>query len=153
MSARARESLIEVVDAVRRLGEGRYACVLDAGGVVVEAPLPDDGHLVALRRLLEESRGALLTISRLAAGESAEDPFGEWHHDEFLVAVVNERAALVVVCPDSEALKEGSDELLRVWVDRVFRFDERYRFDPRGRGLFLGRPRLDIVAVGKARDG
>jgi hypothetical protein len=142
-----------VAEAMRRLADGRYACMIDAAGMVVETPAePEDGRDAALRSLIQENRAALLGIARVVAGESPEDPFADWHQDEFLVAVVNERAALVVVCADAEALKAASAELLNVWVDRALRYDERYRLDARGGGFFFGRPRLDVVAVGGAAE-
>lgn len=80
----------------------------------------------------------------------SDDAFADWHQDEFLVAILNGRAALVVACPAAEELKQKSGDLLRVWVDRMLRFDERYRLDPAGRGFFFGSPRLDVVVVGSA---
>ena len=149
--SRRLEGLVEVLEAVRGLGHGRYACILDSGGLVAEAPEPDDGRLFALRQLLQERRQALLAIPGALEEETdSEDPFADWSQDQFLLAVLNRRAALVVACPDAEALKDAASDLLRVWVDRMLRYDERYRFDPAGRGLFFGRPRLDLVVVGSA---
>lgn len=152
-SRRAREALLEVVEAVRAAGDGRYACVLDASGLVVESPEPQDGHLFALRQHLVDRRASLLSVPRTMEDEgrpAAEDPFAEWHQDQFLLAVLNERAALVVACPDAEALREASGELLRVWADRLQRYDARFRMDARGRGFFFGRAKLDVVVVGAA---
>jgi len=149
--SRRREDLLEVLEAIRDLGEGRYACVLDAGGLVADTPEPEDGHLFALRQLLQDRRQSLLAIpTALEEERDSDDPFADWSQDEFLLAVLNRRAALVVACPDAEALKDSASALLRVWVDRMLRYDERYRFDPDGRGLFFGRPRLDVVVVGGA---
>ncbi len=150
-SGRAREGLLEVVEAVRRAGDARYACVLDAGGVIVESPEPADGHLFALRQHLVDRRAALLALPRTmeeTGPPAAEDPFAEWHHDQFLLAVLNERAALVVACADAETLEEASGELLRVWADRLQRFDARFRMDARGRGFFFGHAKLDVVVIG-----
>jgi hypothetical protein len=146
-----REGLLEVLEALRALGEGRYACIVDAGGIVAESPEPEDGRVFALRQLLVEKREALLAIPRALEQETdSEDPFVDWHQDEFLLAVLNGRVAVVVACAAAEPLKQQSADLLRVWVDRMLRYDERYRLDPAGRGLFVGRPRLDVVVVGAA---
>jgi hypothetical protein len=149
-----REGLLEAVNAVRTLGEGRYACVLDAGAIVVESPEPADGRSFALRQIIEDRRAAILAIPQtLADGGQMEDVFADWHEDEFLLAFLNQRVALVVACPDAEALKENAAELWPVFADRVLRFDERYRIDPKGRGLLFGSPRLDLVVVGSVHGG
>jgi hypothetical protein len=140
-----------VLEALRGLGGGRYACIVDGGGIVAESPEPEDGHVFALKQLLGEKREALLAIPRALEHETdSEDPFADWHQDEFLLAVLNGRVAVVVACPAAEPLKQQAGDLLRVWVDRMLRYDERYRMDDAGRGFFLGRPRLDIVVVGGA---
>jgi hypothetical protein len=149
-----REGLLEAVEAVRRLGEGRYACVLDAGGIVVESPEPTDGRAFALRQLIEDRRAAILAIPQTLADDTAtEDAFADWHEDQFLLAFLNQRVALIVACPDAEALEESAAPLWPVWADRVLRFDERYRIDPQGRGLLFGSPRLDLVVIGSVHGG
>jgi hypothetical protein len=152
--AALRQGLFEAVDAVRTLGEGRYACVLDAGGIVLESPEPEDGRAFALRQVIEDRRAAILAVPQtLAADLPMEDVFADWHEDEFLLAFLNQRVALVVACPDAEALKESAARLWPVWADRVLRFDERYRIDPKGRGLLFGSPRLDLVVIGGVHGG
>lgn len=149
-----RQGLLEAVDAIRTLGEGRYACVLDAGAIVLESPEPADGRSFALRQIIEDRRAAILAIPQmLADGGHLEDVFADWHEDEFLLAFLNQRVVLVVACPDAEALKEGAEALWPVWADRVLRFDERYRIDPKGRGLLFGSPRLDLVVIGGVHGG
>jgi hypothetical protein len=152
--AALREGLLEAVDAIRTLAEGRYACVLDAGAIVLESPEPADGRSFALRQLIEDRRAAILSIPQTLADDGPmEDVFSDWHEDEFLIAFLNQRVALVVACPDAEALKESGTELWPVWADRVLRFDERYRIDPKGRGLLFGSPRLDLVVIGSVHGG
>ena len=147
--AALRQGLLEAVDAIRTLGEGRYACVLDAGAIVLESPEPGDGRSFALRQLIDDRRAAILAIPQTLADDGPmEDVFTDWQEDEFLLAFLNQRVALVVACPDAEALKESGTELWPVWADRVLRFDERYRIDPKGRGLLFGSPRLDLVVIG-----
>jgi hypothetical protein len=149
-----RQGLLEAVDAIRTLGDGRYACVLDAGAIVLESPEPEDGRSFALRQLIEERRAAILSIPQtLADDRPLEDVFAEWHEDEFLLAFLNQRVALVVACPDAEALKEGASALWPVWADRVLRLDERYRIDPKGRGFLFGSPRLDLVVISGIHGG
>jgi hypothetical protein len=146
-----RQGLLEAVEAIRNLGQGRYACVLDAGGIVLESPEPADGRSFALRQLIEERRASIFSIPQTLADEAPmEDAFAEWREDEFLLAFLNQRVALVVACPDAEGLKERAAPLWPVWADRVLRYDERYRIDPRGRGLLFGSPRLDVVVIGAA---
>jgi hypothetical protein len=149
-----REGLLEAVNAVRTLGEGRYACVVDAGAIVLESPEPADGRSFALRQLIEERRAAILSIPQTLADDGhLEDVFADWHEDEFLLAFLNQRVVLVVACPDAEGLKESAEALWPVWADRVLRYDERYRVDPKGRGLFFGSPQLDLVVISSAHGG
>jgi hypothetical protein len=149
-----RQGVLEAVEAIRRLGEARYACVLDPGGIVIESPEPPDGRAFALRLIIEERRAAILGIPQALADETAtEDAFADWSEDEFLLAFLNQRVALVVACPDAEALKESASPLWPVWADRLLRYDERYRIDPKGRGLLFGSPRLDLVVIGSAHQG
>jgi len=145
-----RQGLLEAVEAVRSLGSGRYACVLDAGGIVVESPEPEDGRVFGLRHLIEERRAAILSIPQALADETPlEDAFADWQADEFLLAFLNRRVVLVVACPDAEALKGAASPLWPVWADRALRYDERYRIDAHGRGLLFGSPRLDLVVIGR----
>ena len=148
-----RQGLLEAVDAIRTLGDGRYACVLDAGAIVLESPEPEDGRSFALRQLIEERRAAILSIPQtLADDRPMEDVFAEWHEDEFLLAFLNQRVALVVACPDAEALKAVVDPPLRALADALMRWKAAYRLDAQGRGLFVARPRLDVIVVGRHRD-
>jgi len=152
--AALRQGLLQAVDAIRTLGNGRYACVLDAGAIVLESPEPEDGRSFALRQIIEERRAAIFAIPQtLADDRPMEDVFADWHEDEFLLAFLNQRVALVVACPDAEALKDNAAALWPVWADRVLRLDERYRIDPKGRGLLFGSPRLDLVVIGGVHGG
>jgi hypothetical protein len=152
--AALRQGLLEAVEAIRALGEGRYACVLDPGGIVVESPEPQDGRVFALRQLVEERRAAILALPQALADDTAtEDAFRDWQEDEFLLAFLNQRVALIVACADAEALKEEAAPLWPVWADRVLRYDERYRIDSKGRGLLFGSPRLDLIVIGSVHGG
>ena len=146
---RLEENLLDLMAAIVDLGGGRYACLVERSGIVLEMPEPEDGPLQALRRVVEARAGSILGLAgALAAGGEMEDAFSGWTDDQFLVAVLNERVALVVACPDAEALQAKVDPPLRVLVDRLLRWKAAYRIDARGRGLFVARPRLDLIVVG-----
>jgi hypothetical protein len=152
-SRRLSGEVAEILDAIRGLAGARYACVAEPRGIVFESPEPQEREAWALRRFLEDKCTALFAIPRaMAEGTDLDDAFAEWNHDEFLLAFINGRVALVVACPDAESLRERAFPLLKVLADRLFRYNETYRLDPEGRGLFIGRPRLDIVVVGGAHE-
>ena len=152
-SRRLSGEVVEILDAIRGLAEGRYACVVEPKGIVFESPEPEGHEAWALRRFLEDRCAALFAIPKaMAEGTDLDDAFEGWHQDEFLLAVINGRVALVVACPDAESLRERAFPLLKALADRLFRYNETYRLDPQGRGLFVGRPRLDIVVVGAAHE-
>jgi hypothetical protein len=147
---RLEENLLALMGAILDLGDGRYACLVERSGIVLETPEPEDGPVLALRRVIEARAASILGLgASLAGGGDMEDAFSGWTDDEFLVAVLNERVALVVACPDAEALKGAADPPLRAMVDRLLRWKPAYRLDLRGRGLFAGRPRLDLIVVGR----
>jgi len=139
-----------LLDAVRAASDGRYACLLDAKALLFEAVAPDEKGLWALRRFLEERRARILAIpAGLAAGGPGEDAFEGWDADDFLLAFWTGRVALVLACAEAEAARERIAAPLRALTDRLFRWEPTYRLDPQGRGLFLGRAKLDIVVVGR----
>jgi len=145
------EEIHGLLDALRDLGAGRYACVLEPKGLVFETAEPEGAGEWMLRRFLEQRTEALFRIpGALAGGDAMEDVFADWEDDAFFLAFINGRVALVVACPDPEALKERAERPLRALADRLFRYNAAWRLDERGRGLFLGRARLDIVVVGRA---
>jgi len=152
-SRRLSGELVEILEAIRGLAEGRYACVVEPKGILFESPEPEGREAWALRRFLEDKCAALFAIPRaMADGTDLDDAFEEWQQDEFLMAFINGRVALVVACPEAEPLRERAFPLLKALADRLFRYNETYRLDPEGRGLFVGRPRLDIVVVGGAHE-
>jgi hypothetical protein len=148
-SRRLSGEVVEVLEAIRGLAGGRYACLVEPKGIVFESPEPEDREAWALRRFLEEKGAALFAIPKaMAEGTALDDAFEGWQDHEFFLAFINGRVALVVACPDAESLRERAFPLLKALADRLFRYNETYRLDPEGRGLFIGRPRLDIVVVG-----
>jgi hypothetical protein len=155
-SARLADEVRGLLDALRTLGRGRYAVVFDHKAILFESTEPDTtGHWV-LRRFLEQRTEALFRIpAGLASGGEMEDVFADWsapageEEDEFFLAFLNGRVGLLVACPDAEALKAESDEALRALADRLLRYNAAWRLDEKGRGLFFGQPRLDVVVVGR----
>ena len=149
--ARLAEDIRGLLEALRREARGRYACLLEPSRVLFETP--QEGGDPELRRLLESRSAEVFAIpAGLAADTPMEDVFAGWEQDEFLLAIINGRVAVVVACPDAELVRREGFDLLRALADRLFRYDERYRLDEKGRGLFVGRPRIDVVAMGSGRD-
>ena len=157
-SARLADDLRGLLESFRALAKGRYAAILDPREIVFEsAPPGETGHWV-LRRFLEQRRDALFRVpAALAAGGEMEDVFADWNspageeEDEFYLAFLNGRVALIVACPDAEEVKSRADDLLRALADRLLRYNSAWRVDEAGRGLFIGQPRLDVVVVGRPR--
>jgi hypothetical protein len=147
--AQLEKNILDLMAAILDLGDGRYACLVERSGIVLEIPEAEGGPILALRRVIDARAASILGLAAaLAGGGDMEDAFSGWADDEFLVAVLNERVALVVACPDAETLKGEVDPPLRALVDRLLRWKAAYRFDAQGRGLFVGRPRLDVIVVG-----
>lgn len=150
-SQRLTEDIVKLLEVLREMGDGRYACLLDRKrGILVETPEKDS----ALRSHLEERREAVFALPAQMAGESApeEDVFEGWHQDDFFLAFLNARAVVVLACDDAEAVREQSEKALAILLDRMLRLEPTWRLAPDGRGLFMGRPRLDVVVAGRPRD-
>lgn len=140
-----------LLDSLRALGRGRYACLLEPKGLLFESAEPEGDGQWMLRRFLEQRTEALFRIpAAMASGEEMEDLFADWEDDGFFLAFINGRVALVVACPDPEPLKGQAERPLRALADRLFRLNPAWRLDEKGRGLFFGRARLDMVVVGRA---
>jgi hypothetical protein len=139
-----------LLDAIRGVAGSRYACLLEPGRLVFESP-EAPGEAWPLRRLIDQRKASLFALPEgLAAGGPLEDAFEGWEDDEFFLAFINRRVALVVACPEAEAARDRLEALVRALADRLFRYDERYRLDPQGRGFFFGRAKLDIIVVGRS---
>jgi hypothetical protein len=150
---RLSEEIGGLLDAIRGLARGRYACLVEPKGIVFESPEPESREQWRLRRLIEGNSAALFTIPEsLASGAPMEDLFGGWDEDEFFLAIINGRVALVVACPEAEPLREQALRPLQALTDRLFRYKETYRMDPKGRGFFFGSPKLDMVVIGRAQE-
>jgi len=152
-SDRLRRDVNDLLEALRELGEGRYAAVFDRGAAVAESPRELLEGDRALRRLVQDRGGELLRVpAALHAGEEMSDLFAEWTADEFLLAVVNGRVGVLVACPDAARLEAEAARLLRALVDRLLRLNGAWRLDERGRGLFFGSPRLATVVIPRPAD-
>jgi hypothetical protein len=144
--ARLQEDARRLVEALRELGEGRYAALFEPKGVLLEsAPDPP------LRELVEGRAGALFRLPAALRGEEEmADLFEHWREDEFFLAFFNGRVGVLVACPDAKRLEDESGKLLKILADRLLRLNPSWRVDERGRGLFFGSPRLDTVVIGRA---
>jgi len=145
------EEIRRMLGALRGVGEGRYACLLEPKGVLLEDSAPETPAPWDLRRFLETRTETLFAVpaALFSEGEMAEDVFEDWEDDGFLLVFVNGRVAVVVACPDPAGLEKESGRLLKVLVDRLIRYNSAWRADERGRGLFFSRPRLDTIVVEK----
>jgi hypothetical protein len=148
---RLHEEVQGLVDAVRTLGEGRYAALFDKKGLLLETPPDGREGEWALRDFVQKHAEALFRIPATLqdADRAMDDVFADWTEDEFFLAFVNGRVGLLVACPDAKRVEDESPELLRALVDRLLRLNPGWRTDEKGRGIFFGRPRLDTVAIGR----
>jgi hypothetical protein len=153
-STRLAEEIRGLLDAFRALGDGRYACILESKALLFEStPAEGEGHWM-LRRFLEPRAEAIFRLpAAMASGDPMEDVFADWVEDAFFLAFVNGRVALVVACPDPEALKSQAERPLRALADRLFRYNAAFRLDEKGKGLFAGRARLDMIVIGPSEGG
>ena len=104
-----------------------------------------------LRQFLKEKAAALFALpGAMDEGGPAEDVFADWSQDEFLLAFINRKVAVVVACPEAEPLREAALRPLKVLADRLVRYNQAWRLRPGGRGgFFFGGAQLDLVVVGR----
>ena len=139
-----------LLDGILGAAGARYACVMEPGRILFETPAAE-GKLLALRQFLEEKGTAVFRIpAGLAEQAPLDDAFEGWDHDDFFLAFVNGRVALAVACPEAGTAEPAVQRALPALADRLLRYNESWRLDPQGRGLFFGNPRLDTVVVGRA---
>ncbi len=147
--AALREDARRLLDALRELGEGRYAALFDRKGVLLESP-GESSEGWPLRRFVESRGEALFRLpAALHGGEEMKDLFEDLDADAFFVAFLNGRVGILVACADPQRLEEQSGKVLKVLADRLLRLEPSWRLDERGRGLFFGSPRLDTVVIGR----
>jgi len=150
-SSKLAEEIADLLLLVREVARGRYACLVEPGKTVFESPSEGERDLGALQAFLNERRSALFSLpSAMASEEPMEDVFAGWDHDEFLLAFLNGRVALVLACPEAARAQELTERPLRALADRLLRYNPTYRMDGKGRGFFFGSPRLDLVVVGRS---
>jgi hypothetical protein len=142
--------IASLLEGIRLEAEGRYACLLDDRQMLCEAPPgAPPGELAGLARDLVARATSLFEIpGQMEDGADMEDLFAPWPEQEFLLAFVNRRVVMVLACPEPAPLQERLLPALRALADLLFRYEPRYRLDEKGRGLFLGRGRIDTVVVG-----
>jgi hypothetical protein len=145
------DEITRLLEVVRAMAQGRYACVVAPSGIVFESTPepPDDAWM--LRQFLKDRSAALFTLpAAMDAGGPSEDVFADWSQDEFFLAFFNRRVALVVACAEAEPLREGTPRLLKALADRLFRYDASWRIGAQGQGgLFFGRAQLDVLVIGR----
>ena len=159
---RLQEDAQRLLDALRELGEGRYAALFDSKGVLLESPLhTSEGPSWDLRLFVQSRAEALLRVpevlhgpaatgdDRSGGGEETRDLFEDLESDEFFLAFLNGRVGILVACPDAQRLEDESGKLLKILADRLLRLNAVWRLDEKGRGLFFGSPRLDTVVIGR----
>jgi hypothetical protein len=151
---RLQGEIVRLLDVLRELGGGRYAGLIEPGGLLFESEPEGAEQGWMLRQFLKEKAAALFSLpAAMDAGGPAEDVFADWSEDEFLLAFINRRVAVVVACPDAEAMREQALRPLKALADRLLRYNQAWRIGPDGRsGLFMGRAQLDLVVVGGERD-
>jgi hypothetical protein len=144
-----REDARRLLDALRDLGQGRYAALFDRKEVLLESP-GDSSEGWPLRRFVESRGEALFRLpAALHGGEEMKDLFEDLASDAFFVAFLNGRVGILVACADPQRLEEQSGKVLKVLADRLLRLEPSWRLDERGRGLFFGSPRLDTIVIGR----
>jgi hypothetical protein len=162
LKAKLQEDAHRLLDALRDLGEGRYAALFDPKGVLLESPSDtSEGASWVLRRFVQSHAEALFRVpevlhgpaapgdSRAEGGEEMRDLFEDLESDEFFLAFLNGRVGILVACPDAQRLQDESGKVLKVLADRLLRLNPAWRLDEKGRGLFFGSPRLDTVVIGR----
>jgi hypothetical protein len=147
---RLQEDVHRLLDALRELGEGRYAALFDRKGVLLESPGDAGEGGWRLRRFVQTHGEALFGVpAALHGGEEMSDLFADQEGDEYFLAVLNGRAGILVAGGDAQRLEDEAGKLLKVLADRLLRLNPAWRLDERGRGLFFGSPRLDTVVIGR----
>jgi hypothetical protein len=148
---RLREDVERLTEALRQAAGARAAFVVDAAQVLFESAPEQGPPAWAERRFLEPRLAQLFELPASLEGAGPEaDVFEGWDDDEFLIAVLNGRVALVLFCPDAEGARAALKRPFAALADRLMRWRPVLATDPQGRGLFAGRPRVDWIVVGRA---
>jgi len=149
--ARLSEEVRGLLDAVREATGARYACIAERRGIRFESAVAA-AQGVALRAFLEPRLAAIFELPAALAGTGPEqDAFEGWSADDFVLAFLNRRVALLVACDEAEAAREQAERLFTTLADRLLRLEPSWRVDAKGRGLFFGRPQVDWIVVDRER--
>ncbi len=149
--ARLAEEVRGLLDAVREATGARYACIAERRGIRFESVVAA-AEGVALRGFLEPRLAAIFELPAALAGTGPEqDAFEGWSADDFVLAFLNRRVALLVACDEAEAAREQAERLFTTLADRLLRLEPSWRVDLKGRGLFFGRPQVDWIVVDRER--
>ncbi len=147
--ARLSDEVRGLLDAVREATGARYACIAEKGRIRFESAATE-AHARELRAFLEPRLTAIFELPASLAGTGPEqDAFESRDEDEFVLAFLNGRGALLLACHDADAARERAERLFTALADRLLRLEPSWRVDAQGRGLFFGRPRVDWVVVGR----
>ena len=151
---RLQDEIERLLDVLRALGAGRYACLIEPDRIVFEAEPEGAEQGWMLRQFLKEKSAALFALPEaMDTGGPTDDVFADWSEDEFFIAFINRRVAVVVACPAAEPLREEAMPPLKALADRLLRYNQAWRLGPQGRGgFFFGRAQLDVVVVGRPQD-
>jgi len=149
--ARLSEEVRGLLDAVRAATGARYACIAEPRGIRFESAAAEQTR-AGLRAFLESRLAAIFELPASLSGSGPEqDAFESWDADDFVLAFLNGRVALLVACDEAETARERAERLFSTLADRLLRFQPSWRVDAKGRGLFFGRPRVDWVVVARER--
>lgn len=142
-----------LLTALREAGEGRYACVADRAGIQFQsADATEEPAGWTVRTFLEPLLPAIFQVPESLAGDGpSEDVFEAWNDDDFLLAFLNNRAVLILACPDADEARVAIEPVFTPLADRLLRLKPAWRVDSQGRGLFFGRPRVDWIVAARER--
>jgi hypothetical protein len=140
-----------LLETLRDAASGRYACIADRKGIQFQSTLEGgEPTAVRVRDFLEPLLPALFRIPESLAGEGPrEDVFEAWPHDDFLLAFLNGRGALIVACADAQQARDCIEPGFLALADRLLRLRPAWRVDDTGNGLFFGRPRVDWILASR----
>ncbi len=143
---RLEEDISQTLLAIRAAADARYACIIEPSSIAFES-----GSGWAERRFLEPRLPKLFALpSSLEGTGPEEDVFEGWEDDEFLVVFLNRRIGLVLFCPDAEGARAVAERPFAALADRLLRLRPALRVDAQGGGgLFISRPRVDWVVIGR----
>ena len=151
--ARLREDVIGLLATIREAAEARYACVVERSGVRFEIAEPTEATWPS-RQFLEARLAKLFSIPQALADDvPIEDVFAEWESlagsgGRVPSRVRQRQGRPRRGLPGSRETARRARKPLEVLADRLLRLNSAWRVDEKGRGLFFGRPRLDLVVIG-----